>query len=95
MLRTIRQTKANWIGYNLYWRNFVLKHIIEGKIEGKRCGRRRMQLLDDFKGKRKNYNLKEEALDRTSGELPLTGATDLTQERILSITGSSVDPVRF
>jgi hypothetical protein len=37
----------------LYWRNFVLKHIIEGKKEGKRCGRRRMQLLDDFKGKRK------------------------------------------
>jgi hypothetical protein len=54
-----------------------------------------MQLLGGFKGKRRNWNLKEEALDRTSGELPLEGATDLSQERILSLTGSSVDPVSF
>jgi hypothetical protein len=80
----------------LYRRNVVLKHTIERKIEGnRRCGRRRIQLLDDFKGKRRNWNLKEEALERTSGELPLEGTTDLSQERILSMTGSSVDPLPF
>lgn len=35
MLRTVRQTKANWIGYSLCRRNFLLKHIIEGEIEAK------------------------------------------------------------
>jgi len=75
----------------LYRRNFVLKHTIERKIEGKRrCGRRRIQLLDDFKGKRWNWNLKDEAVDRNSGELPLERTTDLSQERIMSMTGSSV-----
>jgi hypothetical protein len=54
-----------------------------------------MQLLDDFKGKKRNWNLKEEALDHTSGELALEGAMGLSQERILSMTGSSVDPVPF
>jgi hypothetical protein len=93
---TIRQTKANWIGYSFYRRNFLLKHIIEGEIEGKRRrGRRRMQLLDDFKVGGRNWNLKEEALDCTSGELPLEGATDLSQERILSMTGSQLIPSPF
>jgi hypothetical protein len=37
-------------------RNFLLKHVIEGKIEGRiemtgRRGRRRKQLLDDYKEK--------------------------------------------
>jgi hypothetical protein len=42
-------------------RNCLLKHVIEGKIEGTiRRGRKRKQLLDDLKGKRK-----EEALDRS------------------------------
>jgi hypothetical protein len=49
-------------------RNCLLKHVLEGKIEGRievmgRLGRRREQLLDDLKGKR-GY-LKEEALDRS------------------------------
>jgi hypothetical protein len=56
---------ANWIGYILR-RNCHLKHVIEGNIEvtGRR-GRRRKQLLDDFKETRRYWNLKEEALDRT------------------------------
>jgi hypothetical protein len=45
--------------------------------------------------KRRNWNLKQEALDRNSGELPLEGAADLSQERILSMTGPSIDPVLF
>jgi hypothetical protein len=44
--------------------------VIEGKLEGKieiigRRGRRRKQLLDDFKEKRRYWKLKEEAADRT------------------------------
>jgi hypothetical protein len=61
--------KANWIGHILR-RNCLLKHVIEGKLEGRiemsgRRGRRRKQLLDDLKEKRRYWKLKEEALDRT------------------------------
>jgi hypothetical protein len=53
-----------------YGRNCLLKHVIEGKLEGRmevteRRGRRRKQLLDDPKEKRRYWKLKEEALDRT------------------------------
>jgi hypothetical protein len=56
--------------------------VIEGKLEGRiemtgRQGRRRKQLLDDLKEKRRYWKLKEEALDCTYGELALEGATDL------------------
>ena len=61
--------KANWVG-DVLSRNFRRKHIIEGKIEGKmevteRRGRRRKQILHDFKEKIRSCKLKEEALDRT------------------------------
>jgi hypothetical protein len=51
-------------------RNCLLKHVIEGKLEGRiemtrRWGRRRKHLLDDLKEKRRYWKLKEEALDRT------------------------------
>jgi hypothetical protein len=44
--------------------------VIEGKLQGRiemtgRQGRRRKQLLDDVKEKRRYWILKEEALDRT------------------------------
>jgi hypothetical protein len=44
--------------------------VIEEKLEGGiyvmgRRGRRRKQLLDDFKEKKRYWKLKEEALDRT------------------------------
>jgi hypothetical protein len=44
--------------------------VIEGNLEGRtemkgRAGRRRKQLLDDLKGKKRYWKLKEEALDRT------------------------------
>jgi hypothetical protein len=50
-------------------RNCLLKHVIEGKLEGRiemtwRRGRRRKQLLDDLKEKRRYCKFKEEALDR-------------------------------
>jgi hypothetical protein len=59
ILHTIKGRKANWIGYILR-RNCLLKHVIEGRLGGRR-GRKRKQLLDDLKerevtgnGKRKN-----------------------------------------
>jgi hypothetical protein len=68
ILHTIKRRKANWIGHILR-RNCFLKHVIEGKLEGRiemtgRRGRRRKQLLDDLKEKRSYWKLKEEALDR-------------------------------
>jgi hypothetical protein len=69
ILHTIKRRKANWIGHILR-RNCLLKHAIEGKLEGRiemtgRRGRRRKQLLDDLKEKKINLKLKEEALYRT------------------------------
>jgi hypothetical protein len=51
-------------------RNCILKHVSEGKLEGRiemtgRRGRRRKQLLDDLKENRRYWKLKEEALGRT------------------------------
>jgi len=51
-------------------RNCLLKHVIEGKIEGRveemgRQGRRRKKLLDYLKETRKYGKLKEESLDPT------------------------------
>jgi len=46
--------------------NFLLNHVIEGKIEGTGIqGRRHKQPLNDLTGKRRFVNLKEEALDLT------------------------------
>jgi hypothetical protein len=69
ILHTIKRRKAYWIGHILR-RNCLLKHVIEGKLEGRiemtgRRGRRRKQPLDDLKEKRRYWKLKEEALDRT------------------------------
>jgi hypothetical protein len=69
ILHTIKRRKANWIGHILC-RNCLLKHVIGGKLEGRieiteRRGRRRKQLLEDLKEKRRYWKLKEEALDCT------------------------------
>jgi hypothetical protein len=47
-----------------------LKHVVEGKIEGRievtgRRGRRRKQILDDLEEMRGCWKLKEETPDRT------------------------------
>ena len=67
ILRAIERKKAAWIGHVLR-RSCLLKHIIEGKVEGievtGRQERIRKQLLDDLKGRRGYWNLKEETLDR-------------------------------
>ena len=69
VLHTIKRRKANRIGHILR-RNCLLRHVIEGKIEGMievtgRRGRRRNKLRYDIKEKRVYRKLKEEALDRT------------------------------
>jgi hypothetical protein len=69
IVHTIKRRKANWIGHILC-RNCLLKHVIEGKLEGRikvtgRRGRRRKLLLDDCKETRGYWKLKEEAVDRT------------------------------
>jgi hypothetical protein len=68
ILHTIKRRKANWIAHILR-RNCLLKHVIEGKLEGRieltgRRGRKRKQLLDDLKENKRYWKLKEEALDR-------------------------------
>jgi hypothetical protein len=69
IVHAIKRRKANWIGHILR-RNCLLKHVIKGKLEGRiemtgRRGRRRKQLLDDLKEKRRYWKLKEEAQNRT------------------------------
>jgi hypothetical protein len=64
-------------------RNCVLKHVIDGKIErriGMMGGRgiRHKQLLDDLKGKRGYWKLKEGALVPLCGELALEEAMGLS-----------------
>jgi len=56
MLQTIRRRKAKLVGHNLR-RNCLLKHVIEGQIDGRvevmgRRGRRCKKLLDYLKEKR-------------------------------------------
>jgi hypothetical protein len=53
LLRTTKRRKANWIGHILS-RNWLLKYLIKGKVEGTgTLGRRRKQVLDHLKGKRR------------------------------------------
>jgi hypothetical protein len=52
ILHTLQRRKTNQTGHILL-RNCLIKHVIEGKIEGRvevggRRGRRHKQLLDDF-----------------------------------------------
>jgi hypothetical protein len=58
ILRILKRKRAKWIGHILR-RNCLLKHIIEGKIQGTgRRGRRGKQLLKCLKERRKYWKLK-------------------------------------
>jgi len=66
--RIAKRIKANPIGYILR-RNCLLKHVIEGKTEGRteatgRRGKGRKQLLDNLKEERRYWKLKKETFDR-------------------------------
>ena len=82
-LQTIKIGKVKWIGLILR-RNRLLKHVIEGYIEGRievmeGRGRRRKQLVDDLKQVKEYCKLKEEALDRDMGELALEEAMHMEE----------------
>jgi hypothetical protein len=69
ILHTIKRGKAGLNGHILL-RNCLLKHVFEGKVEGRigakgRRGIRRKQLVDDLNEKTGYSKLKEEALDST------------------------------
>jgi hypothetical protein len=98
IVHTIKRRKANWIGHILR-RNCLLKHVIEGKLVGRRevtgrRGRRGKQLVDDLKEKRRYWNLKEEALDHSlwrtgfrSGYGPIVRQTrKRTNPRVIKMT---------
>jgi hypothetical protein len=66
-LQTIKRKNTTLIG-KILRRNCLLKHVIGGKIEGRievtgTRGRRRKQLLDEFKKNWWYWNVKEETLD--------------------------------
>ena len=66
----VERRKANCTGQSLH-RNCILKHVIEGRIGvTERRGRRRKQLLSNFKDTRGSWKLKEETLDRTLRIIP-------------------------
>jgi hypothetical protein len=65
ILHTRNRRKANCIGHTLR-RNWLLKQLTEGKIEGKRRGGRRgKQISDESNKKRRYWKLKKIALNRT------------------------------
>ena len=69
MLHTVKRKKANSVGH-ISRRNCLLKHVIEGKMEGMvevtgKKERRRKQLPDDLKETTGYWKLKEESLDCT------------------------------
>jgi len=85
---TITRWKCNCIDHVLH-RNCSLLHVVEGKIEGGievtgRRGRKRKQLLEDFREKRGYWKLKEEALDRNTGELGSEEAMGLSSHSLLN-----------
>ena len=78
ILHTIKRRRDGLIGNGIR-RNSLPKHVTEGKIQvRKRRGRRRKQLLDDEKEKRRYWKLKEEALDRFYEELALEEAVSIS-----------------
>ena len=61
LLNNILRRKANWISLILR-RNCILHDAIEGQImEVKRVGRRRTQLFDDLRNRRRYWELNKEA----------------------------------
>jgi hypothetical protein len=64
LLNNILRRKANLIGHILR-RNCLLHDAIEGQMtEMKGVGRRRTQLLDDLRNRRRYWKLKNQAEDR-------------------------------
>ena len=64
LLNNILRRKDNYIGHILR-RNRLVHDVIEGQMkEGKEVGRRRTQLLDDLRNRRRYWEPKEGVEDR-------------------------------
>jgi hypothetical protein len=65
ILHTVKRRKVNWNGHIL-GRNCLLKHVVEGKVQGRgRRGRRRQQILYELNEGREEDNIKNtEAIGR-------------------------------
>ena len=63
LLNIILHRKVNWVG-NILGRNCLLHDIIEGqRMEMKEVGRKRTQLFDDLRNRRRYWEVKQEAED--------------------------------
>ena len=70
LVNNILRRKVNWIGHFLR-RNCLLHDAIDGQMtEVKGVGRRRPQLLDHLRNRRRSWELKEEAEDRKRWRRP-------------------------
>jgi len=66
------------IGHILH-RNCLLKHVIEGKLEGTgKRGRRRKQQPDELKEMRRYWKLRTESLNHLCGDVGFEMAMDLS-----------------
>jgi hypothetical protein len=70
---------GDWIGHILL-RNCLLKHVIEGKLEGtRRRGRRcKQQQQGELKDMRRYWKLRTDTLDRLCGDVGFEEAMDLS-----------------
>jgi hypothetical protein len=67
-------------------RKWLLRHVIEGKIEGtRRRAIRSKQLVEELKGKRRHWNVKEEGLDCTKLCYFLSTSEDSSEDSELNI----------
>jgi hypothetical protein len=65
ILNVINRREANWI-WHILRKNCLLKHVTGRYVKGnRRRGRRRKLLLDDLKGRKRWWDLKEEELVHT------------------------------
>jgi hypothetical protein len=74
ILPTGKRRKANWTGHILY-KNYFLKHVVRGKIEGTRRGGRRLKKLL-LKGSKDTVSRKRKHQLELSGEPALQAVTN-------------------
>jgi hypothetical protein len=94
--QTIQTMTKDWIGYILR-RNCLLKHVIEGKLEGRikvtgRRGRRRNHLMDDGNKKIRYRKLKPDELDRNLWRTVRLQCDDDDDDDARSCSYSNSDP---
>ena len=74
LLNNVLRRKANWIGQILRG-NFLLNDVIEGQMAEVKGIKRRTQVLDDLRNRRRYWEPKEEAEDRKRWRLQFINKT--------------------